>query len=598
MNNIRVTTIKLHRFKRYSNNRFSLPEGFCLLAGGNNSGKSSFMQAFAVWEFCKSVVTLQQGEDSLLPNNIGKKQGVGVNAEDFLPINLPSLKHLWTNLKVNKMSEDERDGYTLWLEVLWDNDAFKDQRKLKFSLSLANERLFIKVTDSNVTKGEKIPQAAYIPPFAGILHREPFHTKAMRSRLVGQGLSGSVMRNTLLELNKVNAEKRIVLKGDKPKITPADLRELRNEDRWEHLVEVMRRIFNVELVVHDFDERFHSYIKIEYWKGQFNDKRTKFEKYKGFNRRDIMVEGSGFLQLLNVLSLVLDPLYQIVFLDEPDAHLHPKLQFELLSELENIAKKYNKQILFATHSTELISSRNPTQIMRFENGKAKLLSQEAQKIALIAGLGADYSPLLKKLQRSKKIVFVENESDEKTIKSLAQKLGKEVSDDVVFWSWTGSHVERLQLFKQLRSQIGQLTGVSIRDRDGQDFNTVSEQLFDKQNNGCNDEGLKPLTWRYRYIESYLLCIDAIAKATSKSVDEVKEDVSKWFGIDLTIFSQDSIVPVIQNLETKDILNVGQNSICKRYSIDKYDIIEKIEPHEIHQDIIVAVDNINRLNQPM
>ncbi|WP_052772032.1 AAA family ATPase [Vibrio mexicanus] len=594
LNTIRVTKIKLHRFKRYDNKKFSLPDGFCLLAGGNNSGKSSFMQAFAVWEFCKSVVTLQQGENSLLPGNIGKKQGVGVNSEDFLPINLPSLKHLWTNLKVNKLYDDETDGYTLWLEVNWVNDDFPEPRRLRFSLSLANERLFIKVTGSNLVESEEVPKAAYIPPFAGILHREPFHTTAMRSRLVGQGLSGSVMRNTLLELHRLNTVKRSKLKGDKPKIPTAELKKLRETDRWEHLVEIMRRIFGVELIVHDFDERFHSYIKIEYWKGAFNEKRTKFEKYKGFNRRDIMVEGSGFLQLLNVLSLVLDPQYRIVFLDEPDAHLHPKLQFELLSELEKIAVKYNKQILFATHSTELIASRSPKQIMRFENGKAKLLSQEAQKIALIAGLGADYSPILKNLQRSKKIVFVEHESDENALKILAEKLGGKISEDIVFWAWTGSHAERLHLFKQLRSQIGSLKGVSIRDRDGQDFNTVSEALFDKQNNGCETEGLKPLTWRYRYIETYFLCVQAIARSTSKSVEDITKDTIAWFGIDLNCAKTDSIATVLQNLETKEMLNESNQSICKKYSISKYDVIKAIEPCEIHQDIKTAIDNITAL----
>lgn len=550
------------------------------------------MQAFAVWEFCKSIVVLEQGLDSLLPQNIGKRQGVGVNAEDFLPVNLPSLKHLWTNLKIN--IEDEKDGYTLWLEVRWSNSDFQEQRFLKFSLSLANERLFVKVTGSNLTQDEVVPQAAYIPPFAGILNREPFHTKAMRSRLVGQGLSGSVMRNTLLELYQVNSDKRVELKGDKSRISKSDLQDLRSEDRWEHLLEVTRRIFNVELVVHDFNESFHSYIKIEYWKGKYNNKRTKFEKYNGFNRRDIMVEGSGFLQLLNVLSLVLDPQYQIIFLDEPDAHLHPTLQFELLAELENIAEKYNKQILFATHSTELIASKLPEQIMKFEDGKAKLLSEESQKIALITGLGVEYSPLLHKLQRTRKIVFVESESDESTVKIIAKKLNKEISDDIVFWPWTGHHSERHHLFNQMKREIGEIKGVSLRDRDGQPFNTVSEELFDKQNVGCDKDGLKPLTWRYRYIESYLLCPRAIAKAAGKTEEEITADVDSWFGFDVSILKRDSIANLVQDLETKAFVSKGDNSLCSKYGISKYDIAKNLDIHEIHDDMRTLIDKINEL----
>lgn len=346
LDKLTINEIELHRFKRYRQKTIKTPDGFCLLAGSNNSGKSTFMQAFALWEFCKSVIQLEQGDDALIDENIGKKQGVGVNGEDFLPISIPSLKHLWTNLRVTREKDNkgskEPDGYTLWIEVKWKNETINQDRHLRFSLSLANERLFIKTTKSNVTASESIPKIAYIPPFAGILNREPYHTKAVRAKLIGQGLSGSVMRNTLLELYQVNQKERERLKGDLERISKLDLSNLRKNDRWEHLLDVMRELFQVELIVHDFNEDYHSSIKAEYWKGRYNEKRTKFIKHPGFNRRDIMVEGSGLLQLLNVLSLSLDPSYQIVFLDEPDAHLHPTLQFALLKELNVLAEKYEK----------------------------------------------------------------------------------------------------------------------------------------------------------------------------------------------------------------------------------------------------------------
>jgi predicted ATPase len=101
---ITIQEIELHRFKKYRNKAISTPNGFCLLAGSNNSGKSTFMQAFALWEFCKNLIKLEHGDSGLLNAHLGKKQGVGVNSEDFLPLNIPSLKHLWTNLKVMKWS--------------------------------------------------------------------------------------------------------------------------------------------------------------------------------------------------------------------------------------------------------------------------------------------------------------------------------------------------------------------------------------------------------------------------------------------------------------------------------------------------------------
>ncbi|MDO6680160.1 AAA family ATPase [Shewanella sp. 4_MG-2023] len=594
---ITIQEIELHRFKRYRNKTIGTPDGFCLLAGSNNSGKSTFMQAFALWEFCKNLIKLEHGDGGLLNDHLGKKQGVGVNGEDFLPLNIPSLKHLWTNLKVNPEEDSqgnkEPDGYTLWLEVKWINSSQEEPRYLRFSLSLANERLFVKTTRSNISNNEELPQVAYIPPFAGILNREPFHTKAMRSRLVGQGLSGSVMRNTLLELFKRNQTKRKELLGDKSRISPANLRNLRETDRWEHLLEVMRRLFDIELFVHDFNEDYHSYIKIEYWKGAYNEAGTKFIKYTGFNRRDIMVEGSGFLQLLNVLSLALDPSYQVIFLDEPDAHLHPSLQFSLLDELNTLAEKYHKQILFATHSTELIASQPPENIMKFENGKVKILNDESQKVGLITGLGSEFSPQLHKLQRTKKVLFVENDSDADTIKILAEKIGTPISPDIVVWAWPGKHVERQHLFNQLKRVISGLTGISLRDRDGQPFETITESLLDKNNVGCDKDGLLARTWRFRYIESYLLSPKAIARAAVKTEDDVIES-AKVFGVDLGAFDPEKIINAYQELPSKPILTEGENCLTVKYGISKYDIANAMEVDEIHVDIKALISQIVQL----
>jgi energy-coupling factor transporter ATP-binding protein EcfA2 len=591
---ISIKEIELHRFKRYREKIIEAPEGFCLLAGSNNSGKSTFMQAFALWEFCKSIIQLEQGLDGLLNEYIGKKQGVGVNAEDFLPLNIPSLKHLWTNLRIAPEADNsgnkEPDGYTLWLEVKWKNETLDSDRYLRFSLSLANERLFIKTTRSNITQLELLPKVAYIPPFAGIHNREPYHTKAMRARLIGQGLSGSVMRNTLLELYKENQKERERLRGDLDRIPRQDLEDLRKNDRWEHLLEVMRALFQIELVVHDFNEDYHSYIKAEYWKGSYNKNKTKFTKRTGFNRRDIMVEGSGFLQLLNVLSLALDPLYHVIFLDEPDAHLHPSLQFDLLKELNILASKYDKQILFATHSTELIASQPPERILNFENGKVKLLKENFQKIALITGLGSEFSPQLHQLQRTKKVVFVENSSDSDSLKRVASILGTPIPEDIVFWLWPGKHTERQHLFNQLKREISGLKGLSLRDRDNQDFNTITKTLVDKSNTGCDKDGLSARTWRYRYIETYLLSSSAIARAAKVEEKVVIED-ARALGIDLSAFTITEILPGLQDFSSKLLLTEGNDCLTKKYKISKYDVVDSMCSSEIHQDFKEIISQI-------
>lgn len=72
------------------------------------------------------------------------------------------------HLKTQK--DTERDGYTLKIRCDWERAA--GPRHLEFALSLSNDRLFVKPTDSNLSDGDAIPRFAYLPPFAGMTDRE------------------------------------------------------------------------------------------------------------------------------------------------------------------------------------------------------------------------------------------------------------------------------------------------------------------------------------------------------------------------------------------------------------------------------------------
>ena len=56
-----IGKIAIQNFKRFKDStEFSLrPEGVTFLAGGNNSGKSTLLQALAVWDFARSAVEIE-----------------------------------------------------------------------------------------------------------------------------------------------------------------------------------------------------------------------------------------------------------------------------------------------------------------------------------------------------------------------------------------------------------------------------------------------------------------------------------------------------------------------------------------------------------
>ena len=77
----------------------------------------------------------------------------------------------------------------------------------------------------------------------------------------------------------------------------------------------------INLYPKSFNESFHTHVQINLKKGNL-DEHNRFIPTPKYNERDIMTEGSGFLQWLSVYTFALSPKIDILLLDEPDAHLH------------------------------------------------------------------------------------------------------------------------------------------------------------------------------------------------------------------------------------------------------------------------------------
>jgi len=95
---------------------------------------------------------------------------------------------------------------------------------------------------------------------------------------------------------------------------------------------------------------------------------------------------------LSVYALALGEKASPILLDEPDAHLHPSLQTQLVQTLEDLTAKTGKQVLLATHSTEILRWSDHESVLRFKGNSAKYLAAADDKVSLFLGLGSDYAP--------------------------------------------------------------------------------------------------------------------------------------------------------------------------------------------------------------
>lgn len=570
----KVTVANFKRFK-HPTEFVLLPDGVTFMAGGNNSGKSTLLQALAVWEFSRSVVEQARGKRGLISGTAG--QGVGVSAEEFSPIALPNLKHLWNNLHVGG---EGNGGYSLKIRCDWVLPGTPPvDRHLELGLSLANDRLFIKRTSSNLVESDAIPRLAYLPPFAGIVAREERMPIPQRKRWIGRGLAGAVLRNLLYEFWEKNAKARGELKGARKKIPAAALAELRKTDAWERLTQTLEEVFKLGLTVEQFNELLHSTIQVAVWEGQLIKKR--FQRRPGIAVKDLMVEGSGFLQWLSVYALAVNPEVDVLLLDEPDAHLHPSLQGQLIHKLGQLARENRKQVLLATHSTTILSETKVERIFRMED--RTYLKNEAGRVALFTGLGSQYAPRLDQLKRMKRLFLHDGPTDLEVLQAWAKTLKVQWPEGLVCWKYTKDRGAREILFAELRAEMPGLKCLSLQDRDDYPFAETKADLTFDSLVPFSSKGLGLRRWRRRNIENYLLHPAAIARACGKPEADVRALLGAH-GVTIPAdFTKSDCLQTLANTDGKEIITKNANSVTAMFSVTYKDIAENMLTNEIPDD---------------
>lgn len=91
-----VTRIHTQYFKRFDKQDFDLGP-ISLLAGPNNSGKSTLLQAVMVWNLALQKWCEKKGPDS--GSKAKDRQGAPIARQEFSALPLPSMDQLWTDTR-------------------------------------------------------------------------------------------------------------------------------------------------------------------------------------------------------------------------------------------------------------------------------------------------------------------------------------------------------------------------------------------------------------------------------------------------------------------------------------------------------------------
>jgi hypothetical protein len=286
----------------------------------------------------------------------------------------------------------------------------------------------------------------------------------------------------------------------------------------------------------------------------------------------------------------------VLLLDEPDAHLHPTLQEQLLDSLRDIIARTSKQVLIATHSAEILRNAAPSDILhvRSDGRGGHYLSDEKGKVGLLAGLGSDYAPRVDRAKRTKRVLFVEGASDLSILKILAEKLGLDWPSTWVEWRTTRPQKERKQVYLALREEIPDLEVLSLRDRDDEALGAAGADLVDP--GSADDGGFHPRRWRRRYIESYLIWPPAIAAATGTSEEDVRSTLTDLHGIAVGATFTDVDPPqALLDVRGKAILKAPGSSVTMgQFDATPYDVAEQMTAESIPVDVKTFLDELRRL----
>lgn len=593
-----IKQVELTRFKKYKSQKFLLkPNGVTLLIGGNNSGKSTLIHALSVWEFCKMILLHEKGRNAFNQGEWSNGDGFGMSAEEFLPIAVPSLNHLWTNLKTQLSTAekatwpDEYPGYIMRIKCTWD---YKEQldRLLEFGLSLVNDRLFIRITDSNLCANDHLLSVVYLPTFAGVLPKENKATIAERRAFLGRGMAGSVIRNMIYDLYLEDKKLRDTMFAGKTRLSRTDKQILNEKSPLQKLQNNLRSTFSSQLEIEPFSEDFHTVLRVfERKLVQESGELVVLPKSK-YTPRDIITQGSGYLQWLSIFSVLYSSNIDILLLDEPDAHLHASLQSELLNKLrQTVGDNQEKQILVSTHSVEMIKQA-PLEII-FSMDTRKYLFEEKSRVAALAGIGSEYFPKIDLLKRDKRLIFVENESDRKILSILGDTCGIILPDEIVYWANTEDHATRRKIFDNLKDIIPDLKCVSLRDRDMDNPDVVGVGLKYKAITLPVNSPILLLQWRRKNIESYLLCPKAISEAAGKSIEEVKQHIQQKFAlaIDDDGYAEATPPEAIITCDGKKVFTKETDGLEAMFGCNKYDVAKKMTAEEVPEDIKVFLTQV-------
>jgi hypothetical protein len=454
-----IRKVRIEGFKRFDDVEFTLP-GHIVVAGPNNVGKTTLLQAIAAW----NLALTRWKELNDFQRHGGWYTKAPIARQAFSAVPLRSFDLLWRNRT-----------YTGQLQIT----IVTDEWTLPMTLEAdSTEQIYVRPAplDPPLVRRAALT-TVLVPPMSGLGIDEPVYTRPKLDQLLGQGKPGDMLRNLLVEAHQSAA--------------------------WDRLQDSIRRLFSYEL---EPPNATGAHIVAE------------FRSTADGPRFDIASAGSGFQQVLMLLAMLSTRPGAVLLLDEPDAHLHVILQDAIYGELRSTAARTGAQLVIATHSEVIINSVDARELCVLVD-RPRMLADDAEREALIESLRVLSNDDIMRALGSPGVLYLEGHTDLEILRAFAKVLGhpaEPLLTRYLFWKPTVAETQPGRPGIKAREHYDALRLVraipALELVDGDSHPGISSSAI-------TGAGFQRWRWRRYEIESYLVHPAALARFVARAVGE-------------------------------------------------------------------------------
>jgi hypothetical protein len=479
--------ITVRNFKRFDDLDLELGDTVVFI-GPNNSGKTSALQALALWD-----LGLRRWHEKRAKGGAKKRSGVAVNRRDLLSVPLPDTALLWKDLHLRD-SEKGEDGKTrtqnVRIEIVVQGVSDTETWQCGLEFDYANsESLYVRPLGA--LSADEVPavpptalqqRVAFLPPMSGLAANETrLDPGAVQVRL-GEGRTAEVLRNLCYQLYQ----------------------DHQTDDRWEALKRSMTELFGITLEPPDYIPE----------RGEVS---MSFREHSGI-RLDLSAAGRGLQQTLLLLAYAsLNP-NTVLLLDEPDAHLEILRQRQIYHTLTESIRNTGGQLLIASHSEVLLNeAADRDMVVAFVGTPHRIDDRGSQVSKALRSIGFEQ---YYQAEQTGWVLYLEGSTDLAVLRELARILehpARPLLERPFVHYVENQATKAAEHFFGLKEAKQDLVGLVV---------------LDCQDNPLQDRGdLRITTWKRREIENYLCfpeVLEAYASqlAADRSVGPLFEDTER------------------------------------------------------------------------